>query len=77
MTELEETEEAEATYFAMCILMPETFVRDEVEKLGGHVDLESGKEIRQLAKIFKVSETVMTVRLCELYGTPGRRVKHQ
>ena len=59
-------EEREANYFAMCLLMPEKFVREEIAKMGGSIDLADDKQIRILANKFQVSIAMMTVRLGQL-----------
>ena len=56
----------EANYFAMCLLMPEQFVHAEVKKMGGF-DVEDGSKIERLARKFKVSVPLMTIRLAQLY----------
>ena len=61
------TEEAEANQFAMCLLMPEDFVRREVKKMGGNFDIEDTKSAKQLADKFKVSLPIMMIRLGQIY----------
>jgi len=56
--------EAEANYFAMCLLMPEHLVKQEVEKI--KLDLTSDEALKKLAKIFDVSQTAMALRLAQL-----------
>lgn len=58
-------EDREANYFAMCLLMPEEFVRREVAKLGG-IDLTEDGGLKSLAKAFGVSIGLMAVRLGQL-----------
>lgn len=60
-------EDIEANYFAMCLLMPERFVRDEIRKIGG-IDIADDRAIRKLARIFAVPETAMAIRLGQLMG---------
>lgn len=60
-----ETEEAEANYFAMCLLMPEQFVRDEIKKIG-KIDAVDGTGIEKLARKFRVSVPLMTLRIGQL-----------
>ncbi len=62
---MSDTEEREANYFAMCLLMPESFVRAEIKKLGT-VDAVDGSGIEKLARIFKVSIPLMTLRIGQL-----------
>ncbi len=64
MTE-QQQQDAEANYFAMCLLMPEDFVRTEVKKIW-LIDLEDAKRMKQLADKFKVSVPIMTHRLGQL-----------
>lgn len=56
--------ESEANYFAMCLLMPEDMVREEVKKM--QVDLGSNDFIKDLAKKFEVPVTAMAIRLSQL-----------
>ncbi len=58
----------EANYFAMCLLMPEQFVREELKKK--EFNLMDDKAITELAKRFQVPVTVMTVRLIQLNLKP-------
>ena len=57
--------DAEANYFAMCLLMPEEWVRREVKRMG-IVDIEDDKKMKKLADKFKVSVTMMTIRLGQI-----------
>lgn len=59
-------EEAEANYFAMHILVPDTALRAAIEKIGP-VDLFADVSlVTKLAKQFQTSENVITFRLREL-----------
>lgn len=58
--------EQEANLFAMELLMPERFVRDEVNKLGG-IDLADDEAMKGIAKKFRVNITLMAVRIGQLY----------
>ncbi len=60
----EERMEQEANDFAASILMPDYFVRREVEKLNR--DLHDDDNVYKLADIFKVSSAAMTYRLINL-----------
>lgn len=62
--------DAEANQFAMELLMPEELLRTEIEKMGGFGDIESGDGYKRLAKKFRVSESIMTLRLGQLF-MPG------
>lgn len=58
-------EEAEANYFAMCLLMPEDFVRAEIRKLRSF-DLNNEKQMAELARKFQVSVAHIALRLGQL-----------
>jgi len=55
----------EATTFAMELLMPENFVRDEVVRIGAY-DLTDDRWVKALANKFKVPMTLMAIRIGEL-----------
>lgn len=59
--------EIEATHFAMELLMPEQWLRADLE--GKVVDLENDEMIKRLAKRYKVSEQLMTIRIAQLFGS--------
>jgi len=61
-------EEAEANAFAMELLMPEQFVRDELAKLKGF-DLLNDAHVKTLADKFKVGVPVMAMRLGQIKPT--------
>lgn len=63
--------EAEACYFAMCLLMPEKFVREDIAALGG-IDWTENQPVRDLARRYGVSVPLMTLRLAQL-GLAKRR----
>lgn len=56
--------EQEANVFASGILMPTELLRREVE--GKNMDLTSDENIKQLAKLFEVSTTAMSIRISSL-----------
>ena len=58
-------EDREANYFAMCLLMPEKFVREDIRAMGG-IDLTEDKPIRDLTHKYGVSVAMMTLRLGQL-----------
>lgn len=60
--------EDEASYFAMCLLMPERLVKSEIEKMG-RIDLADDNLLKHLAKIFDVPLNAMAVRLAQIYPT--------
>jgi Zn-dependent peptidase ImmA (M78 family) len=55
-------DEAEATHFAMCLLMPRDMVHLEVRRMGG-IDVEDGRAMAILARKFRVSPTLMAIRI--------------
>lgn len=57
--------EQEANLFAMELLMPAEWLRADVQKLGG-VDIEDTNTIHKLAKKYRVSDSVMVLRLGQL-----------
>ena len=61
-----EKQDHEANLFAMCLLMPEKLVRAEVARMGG-VDLCDDEPLKQLAHKFRVSISLMAIRLGQLY----------
>jgi len=56
---------AEATAFAMALLMPEEFVRQAVAEMGD-VDINDERAVAKLARQFDVSPQLMALRLGEL-----------
>ena len=60
-------EDREANLFAMALLMPDELVRKEVRRMGPF-DISDGTGIKLMAKKFQVSETLMALRLGQLYG---------
>jgi Zn-dependent peptidase ImmA (M78 family) len=56
--------EQEANMFASGILMPTDLVRAAVEN--ANIDLTSSDTIKELAKMFEVSETAMSIRISSL-----------
>ncbi len=68
--EIFEMQEREANYFALCLLMPEQFVREYVDRAkfkNYGVDLASDKFITEMGKHFQVPLTAAAIRLCQLY----------
>lgn len=64
-TPVDRDAEAEANYFAMCLLMPEEFLRADFPKhRGKYSELEDVLE--SLADQYKVSTVHMTIRLTQL-----------
>lgn len=64
--------EKEANYFAMCLLMPKELIHNEVERfkkwntkagLGRYLTED---DIRWMARKFKVTDIIMTIRLVQL-----------
>lgn len=60
-----EIEEQEANLFTVYLLMPEDLLRAEINKIGS-IDIGDDKAIKKLADKFKVSVTVMTLRLGQI-----------
>lgn len=62
--------EIEANYFAAELLMPEAFLREDIEgyqKDNGFIDFEDDKIVMLLAEKYQVSKHAMTVRLASLH----------
>ena len=59
------TMEAEANAFAMELLMPSDWLRDDIESMGG-IDIEDDAKLEKLAKKYRVSPQVMAIRIEEL-----------
>ena len=58
--------EEEANYFAMCLLMPEELIREEVKDVP-QIDIVEGRTgLKELAHKFAVSEPMMLARLIQL-----------
>jgi Zn-dependent peptidase ImmA (M78 family) len=49
----------------MHLLVPTEFLRPELEKLGG-IDIENDKAVEKLARKFRVSTQVMTIRIAQV-----------
>lgn len=60
-----EVEEREANQFAMELLMPRDWLLADLKKMGGF-DIEDEAAVKKLAQRYKVSTTVMTLRLGQL-----------
>lgn len=56
----------EANYFAICLLMPEEFVRREIEKIPSGLDVSDDRQMTTLAGKFNVSIGLMAIRLSQL-----------
>lgn len=67
MSQLERDQDAEANYFAICLLMPRALVIDELEKLLGiDPNMEADEIVARLSRKFAVGHVAMTMRLVEL-----------
>lgn len=66
MTQKDTREDKEANHFARAILMPEKFIRKELEKQKKEKIRNTEDSIKLLANKFKVSVVQMTIRLTEL-----------
>jgi Zn-dependent peptidase ImmA (M78 family) len=62
----QEEHDAEANFFAMCLLMPGDFVRDWAKKYAPNGFQITGEEVKLFAKDFGVSETMAVLRLADL-----------
>jgi len=60
-------EEIEANAFAANLLMPEKFIRSDVNEFA--FDFEDQSQIQEMAERYKVSNQAMTFRLVNLFGT--------
>ncbi len=56
----------EANYFAMCLLVPTGLLKEEISKLGGHIELSDDDQLKALARKFGVSMMVMAIRLMDV-----------
>lgn len=63
MREATPEEEAEANYFAMCLLMPERLLRADFEQHRGE---ELEPLVKALAERYRVSEAHLSLRLGQL-----------
>jgi Zn-dependent peptidase ImmA (M78 family) len=61
-----EVDEIEANAFAAALLMPESFLRQDLKKLS--IDFDDASQIEALAKRYNVSSQAMTFRLLNLLG---------
>lgn len=61
MKDTDETQEAEANYFAMCLLIPARFIREDLIEMGG-IDYVEDDAIAKLAKKYQVSVSLMVLR---------------
>lgn len=60
-------QEAEANYFAVCLLMPEEFLRKDIAKLGiSHFDIIEDSRLQDLADRYQVTLQMMIMRLAGL-----------
>jgi len=63
----DDQEDAEANYFAMCLLMPEHFVRKDIEAMLAKSPLcFDDPRIDQMAKRYKVDVKLLMLRLGQL-----------
>lgn len=62
-----DTEEQEANYFAMCLLMPESFVRHDIAEMQSESPLcFDDPRIDAMAKRYKVDIKLLMMRLGQL-----------
>ena len=64
-----EKEDFEASYFAMCLLLPKEPFLDTVNYLGGIDECYKNNNIILLSRLFNVEDKLIRVRLKELSGT--------
>lgn len=64
--------EREANEFAMHLLVPTEFLKRDLKALGG-IDIEDDLQITQLAKKYKVSVQIMTLRIAQLLSSAQDR----
>ena len=57
--------EHEANMFAMELLMPTSFLERDIKQMGG-IDFADDRDIDKLAKRYKVSHSLMAIRLGQL-----------
>ncbi len=57
--------EREANLFAMELLMPYDFIMRDLREMG-QIDVENDPRIKDLARRYKVTEQLMTMRLAQL-----------
>lgn len=50
---------------SVCLLMPEKFLRADIEKMGG-IDIDDEAAMRKLAKRYHVSVTLLALRIGQL-----------
>lgn len=62
----EEKEDVEASYFAMCLLLPEKAFMNIVNSFGGIDESYKEDNVRTLARIFRVEKKLIRVRLKDL-----------
>ena len=67
MDQLDRQQDAEANYFAICLLMPRALVIAELDKLLS-IDptMDADAVVQRLAQKFAVGQVAMTMRLVEL-----------
>lgn len=61
-----DAEEVEANAFAAALLMPEDFIYDYLDNLGGCLDYNDDEEIKEMARLFQVSPQALMIRLGKL-----------
>jgi Zn-dependent peptidase ImmA (M78 family) len=58
--------DAQASEFAMCLLIPPHFLKKEIDKIGGKIDLVDDPNIKILAHKFKVTDQMMITQIAKL-----------
>lgn len=62
--------EAEANQFAMELLMPADWLRADIKKMGG-IDIEDESKVKKLARRYRVSNSIMALRIGQLIERGG------
>ncbi len=62
--------DAEANAFAMALLMPAEWLREDIEAMGG-IDVDDVAKMTKLAKRYRVSVPILTLRIGQLSFHPS------
>lgn len=68
--------EHEANIFAMELLMPTAFLKADIKTLDG-IDFSDDKDIGKLAKRYRVSHSLMALRLGQLFADTARKARER
>jgi len=64
--------EQEANLFAIELLMPTAFLKRDLKAMGG-IDFSDDRQIDKLAKRYRVSTSMMAIRLGQLLNRPDAK----